>query len=123
MSLKVLMESWRSHLGENDSSKKIIAYHGSNKPIRKFVSKYSAQGVFWFSEDRDKIERGESGAVSSKYMITAELMVTKTAGWKEYEPLGLGQIKDMGYDSIHLDDDWIIFDAENIKILKVEKMK
>ncbi len=102
-------------------SKKIIAYHGSNIPIKKFNSKFSAQGVFWFSTDKDKILRGESGANSSKYIMTVELTINKVAGWDEYEPLGLGQIEDMGFDSIHLDNDWVIFDSKNIKVLGVDE--
>lgn len=101
--------------------KKIIAYHGSNTLIKKFDKKFSAQGVFWFSENKDKIIRGESGAVSSKYIVTAELKVNKIAGWDEYEPLSLNEIYNRGFDSIHLDDDWILFNAKNIKILNIEE--
>jgi hypothetical protein len=103
-------------------SKKIRAYHGSNVPIKRFNRKFSAQGVFWFSEDKDKILRGESGALSSKYIITVDLKVNKVAGWDEYKPLGLGQIEDMGFDSIKLDDNWVVFDPKNIKIQNVEKI-
>jgi hypothetical protein len=103
-------------------SKQVIAYHGSNQPIKKFDKKYSAQGVFWFSEDRDKILKGESGAASFKYIITATLTVNKVADWDLYEKKGLGQIEDMGFDSINLDDDWIIFDSKSIKITKVDKI-
>ena len=101
---------------------KVIAYHGSNVPIRRFNREFSAQGMFWFSEDRAKILRGESGAVSSKYIMTVELSVTKTAGWPEYDKLMLDQIQNDGYDSIKLDDDWVIFDAKNIKVKKAEKI-
>jgi hypothetical protein len=97
--------------------KKIRAYHGSTVPISKFDRRFSAQGVFWFSEDMDKILRGESGAVSSKYLMEVILTVRKTAGWDEYEKLVLAQIKAMGYDSIKLDDNWVIFDPKNIKII------
>ena len=103
--------------------RRIRAYHGSNSPITRFNRTFSAQGVFWFSEDKDKILRGESGAVSSKYLIEAILTVTKTAGWEEYERLGLGQIRGEGFDSIKLDDDWVIFDNKNIKIIKVTQVK
>ena len=37
--------------------------------------------------------------------------------------LSLGEIYNMGYDSIKLDDDWIVFDAKNIKVINVEKLK
>ena len=101
----------------------LTVYHGSNKPIQKFDKQYSAQGVFWFSEDKEKIQRGESGAVSSKYIITAEITVNKTAGWEEYDKFFLQELKHQGYDSIHLDDDWVVFDSKNIKVTDVEERK
>lgn len=104
-------------------AKTLTLYHGSHIPIKKFNNKFSAQGVFWFSENKDKILRGESGAVSSKYLMTAKVKVNKTAGWNEYEPLSLAEIEQKGFDSIHLDDDWIIFDAKHIKVIKTEKRK
>ena len=104
-------------------SKKIIAYHGSSSPITKFDRKFSAQGVFWFSENKDKILKGESGAVSTKYIIEVVLTVNKTAGWDEYERLSLGEIYNLGYDSIHLDDDWVIFNNRAIKIKNIEKYR
>lgn len=103
--------------------KKVVAYHGSPVPIRKFDRNFSAQGVFWFSEDEDKILRGDSGASRVKYMITVELNIKKAAGWKEYEKLGLGQIDQEGYNSIKLDDDWVMFDNKDIKITDVTKVK
>jgi hypothetical protein len=108
------------YLKENKS---IILYHGSNSPIKKFDRNFSAQDVFWFSEDKDKILKGESGASSTKYLITVNVNVNKTAGWDLYDKLSLGEIDQMGYDSIKLDDDWIIFDANNINIINVEKIK
>ena len=104
-----------------EGRRKVIAYHGSYTPINKFDRSFSAQGVFWFSDDKNKILNGTSGAVSSEYIMTVELTVTKTAGWKEYEPMGLGEIMDLGFDSIKLDDNWVIFDAKNIKVRKIEK--
>ena len=101
----------------------VKAYHGSNVPIKKFDREFSAQGVFWFSEDKDSILNGKSGAVSNNYLIEVTLTVNKTAGWEEYDKLMLKQIEDDGYDSIHLDDDWIVFDSKNIRIDNVIKIK
>jgi hypothetical protein len=100
-------------------SQKIIAYHGSNSPITKFDRNFSAEGVFWFSEDKEKILKGESGASSTKYIIEVIRTVNKTAGWDEYEKLSLGEIYHKGFDSIKLDDDWVIFKNKNIKIKNV----
>lgn len=96
-------------------------YHGTGKLLNKFNLENAAQGILWFSEDRDKIERGVSGAVSAKYIITAEIRVDKIAGWPEYDKLMLAQIKSQGYDSIKLDDDWVLFDPKRAKIVKVEE--
>lgn len=102
-------------------SKTITAYHGTNKKFDKFDKNYAPQGVFWFSTDKDKILGGKAGALSSKYLLTVELSVNKTAGWDKYDKLYLSQIEDEGYDSIKLDDDWVIFDPKNIQILKTEE--
>jgi len=119
--MKKLLTEWRKFLKEE--KRVITAYHGSNVPIRKFSRDYGAQGVMWFSEDKDKIIRGESGALSSKYIMKVELTVDKTAGWDEYDKLYLKQIEDEGYDSIQLDENWIMFDPERIKVLEVEMTK
>ena len=100
-------------------SKEIIAYHGSSVPIKKFDIKFfSPEGGFWFSKDIDKIE---SGAVDTKFIIKVKLTVDKTAGWNEYDKLLTDQILDLGYDSIQLDDDWIIFNPKRIKIVDIIK--
>lgn len=104
-----------------EAKKVITAYHGGHVSIKRFDRKFSAQGVFWFSEDKKKILRGDSGAVSSKYIMTVKLTIKNTAGWDEYDKLSLGQINDAGFNSIKLDDDWVIFDSKDIKIIKVEE--
>ena len=103
--------------------KKILAYHGSPVAIKKFDNKFSSQGVFWFSVDKEEILGGSSGASSVKYLITVELTVNKTAGWDLYDKLSLDEIEQQGYDSILLDDDWVIFDTKNIKITDTTKVK
>lgn len=102
-------------------SKKIVAYHGGPKPIKRFSTSHGAQGVMWFSENKSKILSGESGALSTKWLMTVELRVNKTAGWDLYDKWYLQQIKDEGYDSIKLDDDWIVFDPSRVKVVKVER--
>jgi methenyltetrahydromethanopterin cyclohydrolase len=75
----------------------------------------------WFSEDKDKIIRGESGALSSKYIMKVELNVENTTGWDDYDEKFLQQIEDEGFDSIQLDDDWIVFDPARVKVVGVEE--
>ena len=106
---------------EEEGSRTFTAYHGSNVPIKDFDPDQGAQGVIWFTEDKDKIKRGESGANSSKYIMEVELTVRNPAGWDDYDKKYLQQIKEEGYDSIQLDDDWIIFDPANIRVTGTEE--
>lgn len=105
---------------DNEADRKgyiIKAYHGTKSfKGNKFDRNESAQGIFWFSEDKGTIERGESGAVGFSNIIHVRLKVEKTAGWEEYEKFALMQIEGNGFDSIKLDDDWIIFDERRIKL-------
>jgi hypothetical protein len=110
------------------SGSAIIAYHGGPVPIRKFSATHGAQGVMWFSEDRKKIERGTSGAASTRYIMTVKLKVNKVAGWDDYERLMLGQIfsKTYGFDAIRLDQgedgaDWVLRDPKRVEVIAVEE--
>ena len=99
----------------DDNGNPLLVYHGSNKNISAFNTKKSAQGVFWFTSDKDKITSGNSGAASSDKIIPVYISANKVAGWNEYEKLGLGQIEDAGYDAIKLDDDYIVFNPRKVK--------
>jgi hypothetical protein len=106
----------------SDQLKVVTAYHGGPMPIRHFSPHYSAMGgIFWFSEDKDAILAGEKG-ISAKYLMTARLTMKKTAGWTEYERYGIGELRNMGYDSVKLDDDWIVFDKRQIEVVNVENI-
>lgn len=109
-------------------SRTITAYHGGPQPIRKFSPRHGAQGLMWFSEDRAKIVRGESGAQSTRYLMTVELKVDKVAGWKEYDDLLLAQIfsPTYGFDAIRLDHgsdgaDWALRDSKRVRVISVEE--
>ena len=114
-----LVTEWRKYLKEE--KRVVTAYHGSNVPIQNFSRDHGAQGVMWFSEDKDKIIRGESGALSSKYIMKVELNIENTTGWDDYDEKFLQQIEDEGFDSIQLDDDWIVFDPARVKVVGVEE--
>jgi len=53
--------------------------------------------------------------------MKVELTVDKSAGWDEYNKLYLQQIADEGYDSIKLDDDWVMFEPRRIKVIDIEE--
>jgi hypothetical protein len=117
-----IIKNWKNYLNEQ-TFRSIIAYHGSNVPIKNFNRKFGAQGVIWFTEDKGKIIKGESGALSSKYIMTVKLTIKKPAGWNEYDKLYLQQIEDLGHDSIKLDDNWVMFNPSNIKVIDIEETK
>lgn len=105
----------------NKKARHVVAYHGSNVPIRRFDRSKAAMGVFWFSEDKGAVERGEK-ANRTDWLMTARLDVgDKIAGWEEYDKLGLYELERQ-FDSVKLDDDWIIFDPSKIKVTKTEKI-
>ena len=108
-------------IGESKNNR-VIAYHGGPAPIRNFDLKKSAMNIIWFSEDKDKILRGDAGVDIPKFIMTVELDVKNPAGWDEYNRLVLDQITSMGFDSVKLGDDWIVFDTDNIKVLNIEKV-
>ena len=100
----------------------VIAYHGSNQHIRKFDISKTMDGTFWFSEDAEKILRGESGAAAIKWLIKVALTVDKVAGWEEYDKYYLEELERMGYSGVHLDEDWIIFDPSRIRIIDTKSI-
>jgi hypothetical protein len=102
-------------------SSEIIAYHGSREPFESFDINRAIQGILWFSQDYESIANQESGANSARYIATVKLYVNNYAGWEEYDKYYLQQIQDMGFDSIKLDDNWIVFDPDRAKILKLKK--
>lgn len=99
----------------DEAGNPLVCYHGTSKAFSTFNSKHSAQGIFWFSSDKDKIANGDSGAAGREAVIPVYLSAKKLAGWEEYGKLGLGQIESMGFDGIKLDDDYIIFEPNQIK--------
>ncbi len=52
--------------------------------------------------------------------MKVELNVDRTTGWQDYDKKFLKQIEDEGYDSIQLDDDWIVFDPARVKVVGIE---
>jgi len=92
----------------------VKAYHGTNKSFR--VMKPAFGNALWFSTDQSKIQGGSSGASGTTKILTVYLRMTKTAGWKEYDNLTEGQLISQGYDSVKLDDDYIVFHPEQVKL-------
>ena len=105
----------------DENGEPLVCFHGTKERFSKFSTRYSAQGVLWFTSNKNKILAGESGAASSKYIIEVFIKADKIAGWDEYEKYGLGQIESMGYSAIKLDDDYVVFNPKNVKIIPQKK--
>ena len=92
----------------------VKADHGTNKNFR--VMKPAFGNALWFSTDQSKIQGGTSGASGTTKILTVYLRMSKTAGWKEYDNLTEGQLISQGFDSVKLDDDYIVFHPEQVKL-------
>ncbi len=99
----------------DENGEPLVVYHGTSKKFNRFNWKKSAQGVFWFTSEKDKIMRGESGASGTSVIMSFFIKAKQVAGWKEYEKLGLGQIRERGFGAIKLDDDFVAFEPNDIK--------
>jgi len=93
-------------------------YHGTNAEFKKFNPKKGSQGTIWFTDDKDTIVRGESGAQGTKIIMDRYLTGKNWAGWKEYDKYMIAQLIQMGYDGVKLPagthNDYMLFDNKNI---------
>jgi GNAT superfamily N-acetyltransferase len=92
-------------------------YHGTDTKFKQFKIEKTNDGVFWFSENKDKIKNGEAGAQGTSIIMTVNLKASKIAGWDEYDKYSIDELIQQGYDAIKLDDDIVIFHPNQIKIL------
>jgi len=93
-------------------------YHGTNINFDKFNLDFAAQGIIWFSSNKDAILSGESGASGTSFIKKAYLSIKNPAGWAEYEKYGIGELKGLGYDGIILNDNYVVFDPSQIKVIE-----
>ena len=100
----------------DENGEPLVVYHGSNDIITEFNSDYSYYGEFWFSRNKEKILKGESGASGIKYILPCFLNIKKMAGWNEYQNLYTDQRIQMGYDGTNIDEDYIAYEPNQIKL-------
>ncbi len=98
----------------------MVVYHGTGKKFKKFNIKKGNQPIIWFTSDRNSVEAGEVGAQGKGHIMDLYVTIKNPAGWKEYGNLGLGQLRDRGFDGVILPDDdgtftGFIFNANQIK--------
>ena len=123
------MKTFKQFLSESTLPKKLTVYHGTSSKFTRFDPKMGAQGLIWFTSNKDKILNGTVGAQGKGYIITAEVTINKPAGWEEYHRLGLWELQRGGFDGAILPDedgkgnfDCFVFKASQVKILKNEKV-
>jgi hypothetical protein len=100
----------------NETTYKV--YHGTNEKFGNFNFNKATQGIIWFTDSIDSIQKGEHGGQGNKYIMTRYITINNPAGWKEYEKYGLQQLQDMGYDGVILPQgnktDYFVFSNKNI---------
>jgi hypothetical protein len=93
-------------------------YHGTNQQFNKFDFKRATQGIVWFTDSPESIEKGEHGGAGNKITMTRYITINNPAGWAEYEKYGLQQLEDMGYDGVILPQgdktDYFVFSNKSI---------
>ncbi len=77
-------------------------YHGTNSKFENFDLDKAAQGIIWFSDNKESIESGESGAQGNKYILQRRILLKNPAYWEEYEKYSLQELRERGYDGVIL---------------------
>ncbi len=104
----------------DESGEPLVVQHVTNEKFTQFdPDKAAMGGTFWFTADPSSIKEGLTGAGlrpgKKQHIIDAYLSIKKMAGWPEYEKWGLGELKDRGFDGVKLDNDYIVFNSNQIK--------
>jgi hypothetical protein len=112
---QIISEEIQSMLNE----KVYKVYHGTNQQFDRFDFNKTAQGIIWFTDSIDSIQKGEHGGQGNKFIMTRYITINNPAGWEEYEKYGLGQLESMGYDGVILPQgdktDYFVFSNKNIR--------
>ncbi len=93
----------------------LVAYHSTNDAFDAFDTNKTMDGAFWFTSNKSAALAAEVGASGCKYIMPVYLRIQKIAGWDEYDRLTFDELIAQGFDGVKLDDDFIVFDANNIK--------
>jgi hypothetical protein len=116
MNLGRTIKAYKAIKSLQESTYKV--YHGTNEKFSNFNFKRATQGIVWFTDSIDSIQKGEHGGQGSKYIMTRYITINNPAGWEEYEKYGLGQLQDMGYDGVILPQgnktDYFVFSPKSI---------
>jgi len=109
-------KSWFGDSQVVDSQgKPLMVHHQTNAQFDTFDRDKSADGLLWFTANEDHIKSHETGAAGNKYTMNVYLFAQKLAGWDEYDKYVIDQLIQMGYDGIKLDDNYVVFESDQIR--------
>ena len=104
----------------------IILWHISNEYFTKFDLNKTAQGIIWFAKDSEDLVKDLHGAsINSRkpvYLYKCIVNPIKVANWDQYEKLSIGELRRDGFDSIDLEEDFVVLNPKIVKILKITKI-
>jgi hypothetical protein len=106
---------FRSSKITDDQERPLVVYHGTGKVFNKFDGKKTSDGNFWFTSSKEKLISREAGAANHGEIMPVYLSAKKLAGWDEYDKLSIDEMVSQGYDGIILDDDYVVFNPNQIK--------
>jgi hypothetical protein len=117
---KKIISIIREEIEKSQLNEKVYkVYHGTNQQFDKFDFKRATQGIVWFTDSPESIEKGEHGGAGNKIIMTRYITINNPAGWAEYEKYGLQQLEDMGYDGVILPQgdktDYFVFTNKSIR--------
>jgi hypothetical protein len=97
-------------------------YHGTAEIFDDFDIEKSADGTIWFTDNKEKIEKGEVSA-TGKGQIMERIIdenSLKLGGWEETDKYSTDELIGLGYDGLKLEDEgettYQIFFPEKLQI-------
>lgn len=101
----------------DEQGQPLSVYHGTNMNFDAFDLSKGAQGVMWFTSDKQEIIGGTSGANSGEIIKAVNLNIKNPAGWEEYDKYSIGELIGLGFDGIILDNNYVVFEPGQIRII------
>lgn len=97
----------------------LVVYHGTANDFRVFDKNKSYQGLFWFSNDYNKVNAGYDGAAGKGIVMPVFLNIKNAADWDLYDKYSPEELENMKYDGLLLKDGnetvAVAFDNKQIK--------
>lgn len=99
----------------DDQGRPLVVYHGTDDQFNEVDMYKGAQGVFWFTSDKQKIINGESGAQGTGKIMELYVKIDNPADYEKYDNLLIDQYESENLDGAILKDPDGSFDGFVIK--------